>query len=127
LFRGRVIQVNPAANPQSRSFTVRVLLPNANLRLKPGMFGRVRFVASRIDRALTIPAEAVITSPNGERAVFIVEEDTVRRVVVTVGASRDGVAEVRSGLSESQFVVTMGHERLRDGAKVRPVTTGDKE
>jgi membrane fusion protein (multidrug efflux system) len=119
-FRGRVIQVNPAANVQSRAFTVRVELPNPELRLKPGMFGRVRFVVSRTAGALTIPTESVLDAPSGEHLVWLVEDETARRVPITVGASREGITEVLSGLSEGQSVITMGYDRLRDGAKVRP-------
>jgi membrane fusion protein (multidrug efflux system) len=118
-FHGRVIQINPAANPQSRAFTMRVELANPDLVLKPGMFGRVRFVVGRAADVLTVPAEAVVDDPGGEHLVFVVEEDTARRVPVTVGASRDGVTEIRSGLDEGQWVITMGQDRLRDGAKVR--------
>jgi RND family efflux transporter MFP subunit len=125
-FVGRVIQVNPAANPQSRAFTVRIALPNPDLTLKPGMFGRVRFVASRVAGALTIPSEAVLDTPDGAQYVFVVEDETAKRVPITVASSRDGVTEILSGLSDGQWVITMGHDRLRDGAKVRRGPAGGK-
>lgn len=120
VFRGRVIQVNPAANVQSRSFTVRVELPNPDHALKPGMFGRIRFVVDRIAGALTVPTEAVLAGPDGEHVVWLVEEETARRAPVLVGSSRNGITVIRTGLREGDTVITMGYDRLRDGAKVRP-------
>jgi multidrug efflux pump subunit AcrA (membrane-fusion protein) len=66
----------------------------------------------------------VLEGPQGERSVFIVEDETARRVPVGVGEAREGVTEISSGLSEGQQVITMGHDRLRDGAKVRLAGSG---
>lgn len=130
-FAGRVIQMNPAANLQSRSFTIRMQLENPAQRLKPGMFGRARFVLDRRPGILMIPREAVLESPQGETTVFVVDRDAAggpsvaRKIPVRVGMRQGAWAEIRDGLSEGQWVVTMGHDRLKDGAKVKLAAAGD--
>jgi HlyD family secretion protein len=51
-FAGRVEQVLPAADPQSRQFTARVRLDNRRNRIRPGMFGRVTLVTEKATGAL---------------------------------------------------------------------------
>jgi HlyD family secretion protein len=125
---GRVIQVNPAANPQSRAFTVRVSLDNAAQRIKPGMFGRARFVLERRPNALVVPHEAVIGTPE-EAHLFVVERETARRVTVTVRSKQGPWAEVSptsGALRAGQQVVTIGQQRLEDGAAVKVARTTDE-
>jgi RND family efflux transporter MFP subunit len=125
---GRVIQVNPAANPQSRAFTVRLELDNSAQRIKPGMFGRARFVVERRANALVVPHEALLgtNTPDGPH-VFVVEDGKARRVGVTVRSRQGPWAEVmgrESGaLHEGQPVITIGLERLEDGASVKVART----
>jgi RND family efflux transporter MFP subunit len=125
-FAGRVIQMNPAANPQSRSFTIRMQIDNPTLRLKPGMFGRARFVVERRRNLLVVPREALLESPQGETHIFVVEGEpgsgpsaaVAHKTPVQVGARQGPWVEVREGLQEGQAVIIMGHDRLKDGAKV---------
>ena len=56
---GKVIQVVPAANPASRTFTVKVELP-PNAQIRSGLFGRARFARGQRD-AVTVPAAALLT------------------------------------------------------------------
>jgi HlyD family secretion protein len=120
-FAGRVIQINPAANPQSRSFAIRMQIDNPDLRLKPGMFGRARFVVERRPNRLVIPREALLESPDGATHVFVVDgvPSVARKTPVQVGARQGAWVEVREGLQEGQAVIIMGHDRLKDGAKVK--------
>jgi multidrug resistance efflux pump len=54
-FAGRVLRINPSADPQSRQFTLRVRLDNRTGEIRPGMFGRVVLVTERARQALSCP------------------------------------------------------------------------
>ncbi len=116
-FTGRVEGWSPAADPRTRSFLVKVRLPNPDGALRPGMFARGRVsVLSRRD-VPAVPEEAV--SREGTRAyVFVVASGVARRRAVTVGLSADGWVEV-PGLSPGTRVVVSGRALLRDGDPVR--------
>jgi RND family efflux transporter MFP subunit len=118
-FTGRIVQINPAANLQSRSFTIRLELENPGLRLKPGMFGRARFVVGRRPGALVVPREAVVKAPTGEAHVFVVAGEVARQTPVQLGLHQGPWIEIREGLVAGQQVVTLGHDRLKDGAPVK--------
>lgn len=116
---GRVIQINPAADEQSRQFQVRVRLDNPNYLLKPGMFGRVSFTTERVRNTVVVPREAVQQTPDGPTVVVVKADNVVERRPVTTGASDGATIAITNGLAESEKVVTLSGGALKDGQKVR--------
>jgi RND family efflux transporter MFP subunit len=118
-FTGRIVQINPAANLQSRSFTIRMEMENPGMRLKPGMFGRARFVVGRRSGAIVVPREAVLESPSGEARVFTVLDGVAKETLVRLGMRQGPWIEILAGAIPGQQVITLGHDRLKDGAQVK--------
>ena len=126
---GRVRNVSPQVDPQSRTGIVYVDLDlNAHVRagqvragqVRAGLFARGEI---RLDErpVLTLPESAVLLR-DGFSYVFRLEGDTVRQQKVTLGARRDGRVEVRDGLTPGTAVVESGVAFLSDGVTVRVVT-----
>jgi multidrug efflux pump subunit AcrA (membrane-fusion protein) len=113
---GRVAEIIPAADPASRSVTVKLDLPPTP-GVRSGAFGRARFPAGE-RTALRIPAGAVVE--RGQlTGVFVVDRDRVARLrFVTLGAREGEWVEVLSGLRGGETVVVSGAERLTDGSRV---------
>ena len=117
-FAGKVGSVDSRVDPSTRSVTVRALLPNADARLKPGMFLTVQL--SRGDReSLVVPEEALVPEA-GDVFVFVVKDATVEKRIVKTGQRRVGEVEVVAGLAAGDTVVIEGTQKLRDGALVAP-------
>lgn len=116
VFAGRVESRSPAADPRTRTFLVKVRVPNPDGALRPGMFARGRItVRSRRD-APAVPEEAL--RYEGPRAyVFVVESGRAFRRSVALGLSSGGWVEVR-GLEPGTRVVVSGQTLLRDGDPV---------
>jgi multidrug efflux pump subunit AcrA (membrane-fusion protein) len=91
----------PSADPVSRSFRVRVALPEIE-NLYPGMFARMRLPVGQ-RRAVTVPAESV-TAVGQLRTVVVEEDGRWERRYVTAGETRDGSTEILSGLSGGETV-----------------------
>jgi Cu(I)/Ag(I) efflux system membrane fusion protein len=104
-FTGRVRFIYPVVDEQSRTVRVRVVLPNSDGVLKPGMYGTLYFDGRLGDRVLSVPAEAVVMT--GERnLVFVVgAEGALEPRDVTLGARAGERLEVRSGLREGERIV----------------------
>jgi membrane fusion protein, copper/silver efflux system len=102
---GRVAYVYPTVSPDTRTARVRVVLANADLRLKPGMYATLRIVGDERERALTVPRDAVLST--GERSVVFVREASGQLVPreVAVGASTPDRIEILRGLAEGETVV----------------------
>jgi HlyD family secretion protein len=86
------------------------LLPNVNVN--------VQILVRQVEGALLVPREAV-TTEDGRRFVFVVDEDTVRRRAVETGSANFAFFEVVSGLKENDRVALPGEYRLQDGQRVR--------
>jgi HlyD family secretion protein len=127
-YTGKIVQILPAADPQSRQFTVRVRVDNAQNRIKPGMFGRVTFETDRANGALVVPLEAVQNDPEkpGTSKVTIVTPDNKAETrEVQTGLADANVISVRSGLQEGEPVVLVTGRPLKDGQAVK--TGGGKD
>ena len=122
IFTGTVtrVQASPVTSSTGTiAFPVRVSVRAGQSHLFQGMSGSADIEVQSIPDALTVPVEAVLSS--GEtKSVFLLGEDGVvltRRV--TIGASTDTAAQVLTGLSPGDQVVTTGASGLADGQRVR--------
>lgn len=119
-YEGRVVRIAPAFDPGTRQARVEIEVDNADGVLQPGMFVRARTILAREDSATLLPVEA-LAKRSGTDVVFVLDEgaDSVRMVEVETGLRTDAVVEVRTAGLEGKRVVTLGHQRLSDGAAVR--------
>lgn len=120
VFEGRVELVGFAADPASRTFPVKILVPNAGYALRAGMIAEAEIEGDRRERVLTIPGDSVIRDPQGATLVYVYFADRKRvfaRRVQIGGAVQTEVAVV-SGLTADDRIVTGGQQLLREGALV---------
>jgi membrane fusion protein, multidrug efflux system len=98
----------------------RAVIPNKDLSILPGQFGRVRLIASAPYEALLVPDIAIATD-QARKIVFVVKDDnTVEAKPVVLGPLDQGLRVVREGLGANDHVVVDGLQRVRVGAKVTP-------
>jgi membrane fusion protein (multidrug efflux system) len=120
MFAGTVRVVGIAADPASRTYTVKAEVPNASHRLRPGMIAEARFETKAKLAVLTIPAEAIVPDVDGVTRVFVYDpaEQRVHSRRVDVGTAYGSEVEVRSGLKPAETIVTGGQHRVHDGSLV---------
>lgn len=102
---GRISYVYPTINPETRTARVRVVLPNGDMRLKPGMYATLRIAGTSGQNVLTIPRDAVLST--GERSIVFVKTTggSLSPREVAVGASNDERLEILRGLTVGDTVV----------------------
>jgi RND family efflux transporter MFP subunit len=107
-FETNIHAIDPALDEHTRKATCRGIIDNADGRLLPDMFAKVRVRVGSVAQALAVPEQAV--QNDGHCDFVFVEEDHghFRRVEVQTGAHRDGYIEIRSGLEVGLPVVTDG-------------------
>nr|WP_315594265.1 efflux RND transporter periplasmic adaptor subunit [uncultured Cupriavidus sp.] len=116
---GKVDAILPEVNAATRTIKVRIVLPNQQRRLVPGMFASVRFDGAARQDALLIPSEAVIRA--GQRNIVMVDAGPQGYVSaeVRVGRESDGQVEVVAGLRAGQKVVASGQFLIDSDASLR--------
>jgi len=125
-FAGTVTQIVPRADPRSRTFPVKVRIPNEDGRLKSGMLARVTVSVGNGHPGLLVPKDAVVRR-GADEVVFVVENGVAKQVKVKTGRAVQQLLEIHnSDLKPNQEVVIIGNESLTGGAKVRKVNRKDQ-
>ncbi len=121
VFIGRIKAISIDVNTVSRNITVRVIVNNGNMILRPGMFVTGRVFLPVIHNVVTVPATALTYNPYGDFVYVVVKENGVSYVktdYVTAGEQRNGVVIVSKGLKPGVTVVTAGQVKLRNGVPI---------
>src|SRR5258707_5056768 len=108
-------------NLDQRTGSIRyyVTFPNPGNILRPGQFGKVRFVADQKKGALVVPQEAV-NELQGKFQIAVVDQDKVSIRPVKMGERIDASWEVTDGLKPGDKVVVQGVQKAREGSTVTP-------
>lgn len=119
---GRLAFSDVSVNPETGSYLLRVVVPNADGLLLPGMYVRALVaVGARADGVL-VPQEAVTRNPKGEATVMVVGAgDVVEQRVVKVSRSAGADWIVDAGLAAGDRVVVEGLQKIQPGAAVKAV------
>ena len=120
-FEGRVIELGPAVESESRSGKVRIAV-NAGGKLKAGMFAEGEILTGVEQRAIIIPATAVQRDDRSAKdsVVFVVENGKAAKRPVRIGRERDSRLEIVSGLKDGDLIVAEQSIEIADGVKVSP-------
>ncbi len=119
-FAGKVAIIGVAAEPASRTYTVKILVPNPGPVLLSGMVAEARIFGPAKIKSLTIPGEAIVPDPEGAPNVYVYFPDR-RRVYarrVQLGIPIGSEVEVRSGLHGGEQIVVAGQQKVREGSVV---------
>jgi len=114
---GKVRYISPQADPATRTYTVRVSLPDAppQMRLGANVVGTVTLDQGQ---TVSIPGSALFQK-DGKPAVWLVEKDnTVQLKPITVQRYQGDSVVVGDGLAQGDVVVTAGVQKLLPGQKV---------
>ncbi|HLW58365.1 MAG TPA: efflux RND transporter periplasmic adaptor subunit [bacterium] len=118
-FAGQVEEITPGADVSSRTFGVKVRVPNPQGILRPGMFARGAIIVGVRHNVLQIPEQAVMTAASGP-VVFVVLGGRAVHRNLTLGDHHDGLIEVVAGLAGGDTVVVQGQDGLTDNQPVAP-------
>lgn len=113
---GTVSEIEPSADPASRTFRIRLDLPSG-IGAQGGLFGRVGIPAGE-SPVLAVPSGAVLTRGQLEFAYVVTNERAWLRLIRT-GKRLGSEVEVLAGLEPGERVATSGASGLRDGQPVR--------
>jgi membrane fusion protein, multidrug efflux system len=115
---GRVTQLSPAINPDTRTFKGSVSIDNNDLLLRPGMFVRADIITNHKDSAIVIPKNIILSRQRG-RTVFVVDRGVAAERIIETGMENITNVEVIKGLTKNERVVTSGFETLSNKSKVK--------
>jgi membrane fusion protein, multidrug efflux system len=118
--QGKLDFIDNALNRSSGTIRARATVPNADLFLSPGQFGRIRLTLTAPSPALLVPDASVIPDQSEHVVLTLRSDNVVTPKRVRLGDLRGGLRVIRSGLTSSDQVVIEGISAARPGAKVSP-------
>ena len=135
-FPGKLRELAPAADPQTRTFAARVSFVAPGVNIDLGQSARV-YAQDGNGGDLSLPLSALV-GKDGQSAVWVIRAQTagegearrtqsvVRLVPVKVGAFGEDRVPVLSGLKADDWVVSAGVHLLREGQAVKPIDRKDR-
>lgn len=131
VFSGKVNELLPALDSATRTLQARIVIANADQKLRPGMYLAIQRDAQITNAPrLAIPEEALIETGSANRVLVAEDDGFFRAVNVQTGVRGDGWVEVTSGLKEGMKVVTSGQFLIDSEASLRsalPMPPGKTE
>ena len=118
IFKGNIDYIDSRIDEQSRTIRVYAILNNTDNVLRPGLFMKIKLVLQEKENAFLIPEEALL-SINKKHYVYIAEGDNAKIKEVSIGIRMNQFIEIEKGLDINDKVIVLGHEKLRDGSKIK--------
>ena len=119
-FVGYVKRISPVVNPNTGTFKVTIGLDVDHEGLRPGMFVNAYIVTMTNEDALLLDKDAVVYEGD-KRFVYVVKDSLAHRIRVDIGFEDASRVEIVSGVSDSDKVIIVGQNGLRDKTKVKVV------
>jgi RND family efflux transporter MFP subunit len=125
-FEGKVETVGVAADPASRTYAVKIAVPNPERVLRAGMVSQARIFSPAMVNALTVPGDAIVHDPQGVAQVYVYSPSQKRVYArrVEVGEVIGNEVEIRSGIAGDEQVVVAGQQNVREGSTVHIIGGG---
>ncbi len=106
IFHGKVVDISRVLDPNTRSAKVRIVLPNPDGSLRPGMFAVATFRSRKPVPRFMVPVTAIMRLQDKDWVFRNEAGNKFRRVEVhTLGSTEDGMAELADNVQSGQHVV----------------------
>jgi membrane fusion protein (multidrug efflux system) len=115
-FPGNVRFISPNVRQETRDLVVEAVVPNADGKLRPGMFATVRLKTGE-KPAVVVPLAGVRKDLDPPRA-YVVVAGQIEERVLQLGEEQDGVVAIQSGVKAGEAVVQNPSNVVHDGARV---------
>jgi len=117
---GRLDAVERNVDTLTGTIALQIKFPNPERLLRPGQFGRVRFIIEQKVGALLVPQRAVQELQNLYNLAVVGADNKVSFRTVKVGRRQDSLWVIEEGLKPGERVIVEGLQRVREGALVNP-------
>lgn len=126
-YKGKFETIERAVDPTTGTLSVQVSFPNPERLLRPGQYGRVRFIAEMKRGALLVLQRAVQEVQNQYSVAVVGADHKVSLRNVKVGPRTGDLWVIEEGLQPGEQVVVEGVQRLKQGMTVKPVPVANPQ
>jgi len=118
-FKGEIFRIYPTIDNATKTFVVEVKIQNDNLKLRPGMFAKIRINFGE-GSVLLVPSIALIKQTGtNDMYAFINENNIVIKKLVKTGSIINDKTEILEGLSVGDDLIIVGQNKLENGTSIK--------
>lgn len=123
MYKGKIRQISNNINPNNRTFTIEVSVPNEDKLLRPNQVAKLKIIDYTAKSALAVPSNIIQEDAAGNKFVYTAEAvkdktATAKKVIVKTGQSSENLTEITAGLSPGDVIVTEGVTNVSEGMKL---------
>lgn len=123
-FNGKVVLIGSMPDPVSRTYRVRVSLPNPDGLLKAGMIVTMMFDVGANGRKLAgAPLSAILHSVESGPYVFVADHGRAVKRDIVLGPMYQKLVGVEKGLDDGDLLIIEGQHYVRDGQTINIMNT----
>jgi RND family efflux transporter MFP subunit len=123
-FQGTLVRTSRSIDPTARTLNIEVDVDNAKGELLPGAYTEVHLKLKEGAPTVTVPVSALLFRQEGLRVAVAATDDTAKLVPVTLGRDFGDFAEITTGLTEQERVITNPPDSIIDGERLHVRTEG---
>jgi RND family efflux transporter MFP subunit len=123
-FQGTLVRTSRSIDPTARTLNIEVDVDNAKGELLPGAYTEVHLKLKESAPTVTVPVSALLFRQEGLRVAVAATDDTAKLVPVTLGRDFGDFAEITTGLTEQERVITNPPDSIVDGERLHVRTEG---
>jgi RND family efflux transporter MFP subunit len=116
--KGIISELSPAISTETRTFKGKILIDNAGLKIRPGMFVKADVVVDQAESVIIIPKDVILAQRN-RKFVYVVERNVAIARNLTLGLEDEENVQIIDGLYENDNLVVRGYETLRENSRVK--------
>jgi RND family efflux transporter MFP subunit len=116
--KGKFYALDRNLDTKTGSIRYYVTFPNPDATLRPGQFGKVRFVPDSVQNALVVPQEAVNELQGSYQVAIVDQNNRISIRPVKMGERIGGMWQVTDGVKAGDRVVVQGLQKAREGSAV---------
>jgi len=117
-FNAKIERVYPRLELDSRTRIIEAKIIEP-VQLIPRLFARISVQGRVADDAVVVPDAAIVTTPRGDKIVYVVKEGKANLRKVTIGLEQGQNVQIIDGVQAGEMVVVAGNLNLKDGVPVQ--------
>lgn len=117
-FPAEIFRIYPTIDNTTKTFTVEVKIQNNNLKLRPGMFSKIKLDLGK-GNAVLVPIIALVKQTGTNNMyLFVNKNNTAIKTPVITGRMLDDKIEILKGISEGDEVIVIGQNKLENQSHI---------
>ena len=119
-YMGQITSISPVGSNNGNIYPVEIEIENKDLSLKAGMFANIDLEIEKLENQIIVPKKSIISEGN-EDYVYIIEENSPKKVIVERGITKDGYVQISGELSVGDRLVVKGQEYIDEDSLIKVV------